>query len=71
MRQEENQYLSTPTDVAQTLDDDLLRLMGYQTGAFALGYVGDVEDPLVALRRAPARADLSQPAPGEPSSGKR
>ena len=59
VRQEENQYLSTPTDVAQTLDDDLLRLMGYQTGAFALGYVGDVEDPLVALRRAPARADLS------------
>jgi ectoine hydroxylase-related dioxygenase (phytanoyl-CoA dioxygenase family) len=50
VRQEENQYLSCPPDIARTLDDDLLRLMGYQEGAFALGYVGDQEDPLAILR---------------------
>ncbi|MEJ7799853.1 MAG: phytanoyl-CoA dioxygenase family protein [Ilumatobacter sp.] len=50
VRQEENQYLACPTEIARTLDDDLLRLMGYQQGAFALGYVGDQQDPLSLLR---------------------
>ena len=50
VRQEENQYLACPADIARDLDDDLLRMMGYQDGAFALGYVGDQEDPLAVLR---------------------
>lgn len=50
VRQEENQYLACPPDVARTLPDDLLRVMGYQEGAFALGYVGDQQDPLTVLR---------------------
>ena len=50
LRQEENQYLSVPFDVARTLDDDLLRLMGYARGAYALGYVDDLRDPLEVLR---------------------
>lgn len=50
VRQEENQYLACPPEVARTLDDDLLKMMGYQEGAFALGYVGDQVDPLAALR---------------------
>jgi len=50
VRQEENQYLACPSDIARTLDDDLLKMMGYQQGAFALGYVGDQVDPLAALR---------------------
>jgi ectoine hydroxylase-related dioxygenase (phytanoyl-CoA dioxygenase family) len=50
VRQEENQYLACPPEVARTLDDDLLKLMGYQQGAFALGYVGDQQDPLALLR---------------------
>jgi len=50
VRQEENQFLSCPPEVARTLDDDLLRMMGYQQGAFALGYVGDQQDPLASLR---------------------
>jgi ectoine hydroxylase-related dioxygenase (phytanoyl-CoA dioxygenase family) len=50
VRQEENQYLACPPEIARTLDDDLLRVMGYREGAFALGYVGDQEDPLAALR---------------------
>ncbi|MEM9745127.1 MAG: phytanoyl-CoA dioxygenase family protein [Actinomycetota bacterium] len=50
LRQEENQYLSCPSEVAAELDDDLLRLMGYRTGAYALGYVDDVRDPLEVIR---------------------
>ena len=50
LRQEENQYLSCPFEIARTLPDDLLRLMGYQRGAYALGYVDDLRDPLDALR---------------------
>jgi len=50
VRQEENQYLACPPDVARSLDDDLLKMIGYQQGAFALGYVGDQIDPLAALR---------------------
>jgi ectoine hydroxylase-related dioxygenase (phytanoyl-CoA dioxygenase family) len=50
VRQEENQYLACPPEIALTLDDDLLKMMGYQEGAFALGYVGDQEDPLAVLR---------------------
>jgi ectoine hydroxylase-related dioxygenase (phytanoyl-CoA dioxygenase family) len=50
VRQEENQYLATPPQLARTLDDDLLRMMGYQQGAFAMGYVGDQLDPLSFLR---------------------
>jgi len=50
VRQEENQYLACPAPLARELDDDLLRVMGYQQGAFALGYVGDQIDPLASLR---------------------
>lgn len=50
VRQEENQFLACPPEITRTLDDDLLRMMGYQQGAFALGYIGDQQDPLAALR---------------------
>lgn len=50
LRQEENQYLATPPEIAQTLDDELLKLMGYQCACFALGYVRDFEDPLDVFR---------------------
>jgi ectoine hydroxylase-related dioxygenase (phytanoyl-CoA dioxygenase family) len=50
LRQEENQYLSVPQDIARTLPTPLLRLMGYARGAYALGYVDDVRDPLEVLR---------------------
>ena len=50
LRQEENQYLSVPREIARELPDDLLRLMGYARGAYALGYVDDLRDPLEALR---------------------
>jgi hypothetical protein len=56
LRQEENQYLSCPPDVARELPDDLLRLMGYARGAYALGYVDDLRDPLGVLRGGAAHA---------------
>ena len=58
LRQEENQYLSVPAEVARELPDELLKLIGYQRGAYALGYVDDVRDPLEALRgERPAGSD--------------
>jgi ectoine hydroxylase-related dioxygenase (phytanoyl-CoA dioxygenase family) len=50
LRQEENQYLTTPIEVARTLSDDMLKLMGYQMGCLGMGYVRDFEDPLVTVR---------------------
>lgn len=50
VRQEENQYLSTPRELAETLDDELLKVMGYQLGGPALGWIRDFEDPLAAVR---------------------
>jgi ectoine hydroxylase-related dioxygenase (phytanoyl-CoA dioxygenase family) len=49
LRQEENQYLATPRELAQTLPVELLRLMGYSRGAYALGYVDDLRDPIEAI----------------------
>jgi phytanoyl-CoA dioxygenase PhyH len=46
LRQEENQYLACPPEVARTLPEGLLRLMGYQRGAVGLGYVDDLREPL-------------------------
>src|SRR5207237_383808 len=49
LRQEENQYLSVPREIARELPEPLLRLMGYARGAYALGYVDDLRDPLEVL----------------------
>jgi len=49
LRQEENQYLATPREVAQTLPVELLRLMGYDRGAYSLGYIDDLRDPIEAI----------------------
>ena len=49
LRQEENQYLATPREVAETLPVELLRLMGYDRGAYALGYIDDLRDPIEAI----------------------
>jgi hypothetical protein len=50
LRQEENQYISVPKEVAETLPVDLLRVMGYARGAYALGYMDDLRDPIEAVR---------------------
>lgn len=38
LRQEENQYLSVPPEVAKTLDPELAKMLGYTMGKYALGY---------------------------------
>jgi ectoine hydroxylase-related dioxygenase (phytanoyl-CoA dioxygenase family) len=61
LRQEENQYLAVPLEVARTLPVELLRLMGYARGAYALGYVDDMRDPMEVVRpevRATGLGDL-------------
>jgi hypothetical protein len=50
LRQEENQYLSIPPEMVADLPDDLLRLAGWARGAYALGYVDNLRDPLDAAR---------------------
>jgi ectoine hydroxylase-related dioxygenase (phytanoyl-CoA dioxygenase family) len=50
LRQEENQYLACPPEVARDLPEDLARLAGYRRGAYALGYYGDLLDPYDAVR---------------------
>ena len=38
LRQEENQYLSCPPEIARTLSPELQSLLGYDLGGYALGY---------------------------------
>lgn len=56
LRQEENQYLSTPPEIARQLPDDLLKLMGFDLGSYSLGYVDDARHPIDALRDVRTRA---------------
>jgi ectoine hydroxylase-related dioxygenase (phytanoyl-CoA dioxygenase family) len=49
LRQEENQYLSVPLDVVRALPEHLQQLIGYRQGAYALGYIDDVRDPIELL----------------------
>ncbi len=50
LRQEENQYLACPPEIAATIDPDLAKLIGYSRGSYALGYFGDTQDPMEALK---------------------
>ncbi len=50
LRQEENQYLTIPRDVAREFPEELQRLIGYRQGAYALGYIDDLRDPITVLR---------------------
>ena len=51
LRQGENQYIACPPEIARTLPDDLLKLMGYQVGPkYGYGHAGAQADPLKALR---------------------
>jgi ectoine hydroxylase-related dioxygenase (phytanoyl-CoA dioxygenase family) len=78
LRQEENQYLSVPREVAETLPTELLRLMGYDRGAYALGYIDDLRDPIEAVRpgvgtvgfgtNPPSQADARESEPSQQSS---
>ena len=51
LRQEENQYLCCPPDIAKNFDTTLQNLLGYTQGEYALGYYSDPysKDELVIL----------------------
>jgi ectoine hydroxylase-related dioxygenase (phytanoyl-CoA dioxygenase family) len=49
LRQEENQYLSIPIEVVRELPERMQRLLGYEMGAYALGYIDDVRSPMALL----------------------
>ncbi|MDQ1396200.1 MAG: hypothetical protein QOG64_1459 [Acidimicrobiaceae bacterium] len=63
LRQEENQYLSVPLEIARQLPTELLRLMGYARGAYALGYIDDLRDPIEAVRPDMASRGFASDAP--------
>lgn len=50
LRQEENQYLSVPLETVRQLPERVQRLMGYEMGCYALGYVDDLRNPMALLR---------------------
>ena len=53
LRQGENQYLACPPEIARTLPEDLLKVMGYQVGPrYGYGHAGAQDDPLRALMEA-------------------
>ncbi len=60
LRQEENQYLAVPQEVARTLPDELQELMGYSLGSANFGFVDHVapKDYLHGVRD-PSDSDLS------------
>jgi ectoine hydroxylase-related dioxygenase (phytanoyl-CoA dioxygenase family) len=65
LRQEENQYLSCPPDIARALDPDLQDLLGYTMGGFALGYFSRLDQPGIsapegAVGREPRAAATAQ-----------
>lgn len=74
LRQEENQYLSCPPEIARTLPHELQELLGYSMGSYALGYFSmketpegmpDTLPPEMALGRLPEKA----PSLGDVATG--
>ena len=49
LRQEENQYLSYTLDEVRQLPERVQRLLGYEVGAYALGYIDGGRSPMELL----------------------
>lgn len=56
LRQEENQYLSYTIDEVRRLPERVQRLLGYEVGAYALGYIDGGRSPMELLRDGPSSA---------------
>lgn len=50
LRQEENQYLSYSLDEVKGFPETIQRLLGYEVGAYALGYIDGGRSPMTLLR---------------------
>ncbi len=57
LRQEENQYLTYSLDEVRNLPERVQRLLGYQPGAYALGYVDGGRSPMTLVNAQAAAAD--------------
>lgn len=68
LRQEENQYLSCPPEVARTLEPDLQALVGYAMGSYALGYYTPPLPPGAGPEMVPPEFALGR-GDGAPSMG--
>lgn len=64
LRQEENQYLSCPPEIARTLDRRLQALIGYSMGSYALGYFTPPLPPGMGPEVAPPQVALGDDAIG-------
>ncbi|MEP7048169.1 MAG: phytanoyl-CoA dioxygenase family protein [Ilumatobacteraceae bacterium] len=58
LRQEENQYLSYSLDEVRRMPERVQRLLGYDVGAYALGYIDGGRSPMELLD--PSRAAATQ-----------
>ena len=62
LRQEENQYLSYTLDEVRAMPERIQRLLGYEPGAYALGYIDGGRSPMTLLTDEPhAAAQSFQP----------
>ena len=77
LRQEENQFLSCPPEIAKDLDPELTDLLGYTMGNYALGYYShpqmvdglpDTLPPEIALGRSPREIPGNTLISGGPSA---
>jgi ectoine hydroxylase-related dioxygenase (phytanoyl-CoA dioxygenase family) len=59
LRQEENQYLSYSLDEVRAMPERLQRLIGYEPGAYALGYVDGGRSPMTLLDGSSSTASQS------------
>jgi ectoine hydroxylase-related dioxygenase (phytanoyl-CoA dioxygenase family) len=50
LRQEENQYLSYTLDEVRQFPEQIQRLLGYEVGAYALGYIDGGRSPMELVR---------------------
>lgn len=66
LRQEENQYLSCPPEIAAEFSPELAALVGYTGGGFALGYWSDPHHP---SDRATQQAETAANNPIQGSGG--
>jgi ectoine hydroxylase-related dioxygenase (phytanoyl-CoA dioxygenase family) len=59
LRQEENQYLSYSLDEVRSFPERIQRLLGYEVGAYALGYIDGGRSPMELLHGADASGSQS------------
>lgn len=64
LRQEENQYLSCPPEIAKDFDPALQDLLGYTQGEYALGYYSDPVDITSGREIVPPEFALGRSAAG-------